>query len=287
MGAERIVYGDKVINVLNRKVWGYFWDERESREGDVANGEIGIVVSGFKGKLQAEFSTQPKVSYRFNFGGDEAEVPLELAYALTVHKAQGSEFDNVILVISDPCSILSKELIYTAITRQKNKLVILFNTEAFNLRQYSSIVYSDIARRFTNLFKELDIVEIENRFFEANLVNKTANGILVRSKSEVIVANALYNAGIDFEYEKSIDLGEDGIKSPDFTIEDAESGTVFYWEHCGMMSKPSYRRRWENKKAVYEKHGIVEGKNLIVSYDKPDRSIDSQEIQQLIDKYLI
>ena len=53
-----------------------------------------------------------------------------------------------------------------------------------------------------------------------------------------------------------------------------------------MMSVETYRRRWEAKKNVYEKHGIIEGKNLIVSYDKEDGSIDSQEIRNLINRYL-
>jgi len=57
---------------------------------------------------------------------------------------------------------------------------------------------------------------------------------------------------------------------------------VFYWEHCGLMSDAAYRRRWETKKAVYEKHDIFEGKNLIVTEDMPDGSIDSQAIRNLI-----
>ena len=90
-----------------------------------------------------------------------------------------------------------------------------------------------------------------------------------------------------YEYEKALDLGEDGIKSPDFTIEDVESGVKWYWEHCGMMSDEGYRRRWEAKREIYEKHDIIEGENLIVSEDKLDGSIDSQEIRNLIKKYLM
>jgi hypothetical protein len=133
-----------------------------------------------------------------------------------------------------------------------------------------------------------DIVEYKKRFYENNLIHKTARGELVRSKSEVIIADALLALGVDYyEYEKPLDLGEDGIKSPDFTIEDVESGVKWYWEHCGMMSDEGYRRRWEAKRAVYKNHGIIEGENLIVSEDKRDGSIDSQEIRSLIKKYLL
>lgn len=287
MGAERIVYGDKVINLINTSRYGYFWSEKATREGYVANGEVGIAVAGFSGKLQVEFSTQPHVSYQYKFGGDEGDIPLELAYALTVHKAQGSEFGKVILVISEPCALLSKELLYTAITRQRERLVILYNTEAYHLRNYSSKAFSDIARRFTNLFEKPDIVEYKKNFYEAGLIHKTARGELVRSKSEVIIADALYDSNIDYVYEKELSLGDDGIKIPDFTIDDAESGTTFYWEHCGMMTDYSYRSRWDAKRELYEKHGIKEGENLIVSYDSENGSIDSQAIRKLIKQYLL
>ena len=53
-----------------------------------------------------------------------------------------------------------------------------------------------------------------------------------------------------------------------------------------MMSDRHYRQRWDEKKTVYAKHGIVEGENLIVSYDDVNGSIDSMAIKALIEKYL-
>ena len=82
-----------------------------------------------------------------------------LAYALTVHKSQGSEFDKVILVLNEPSRMLSRELLYTALTRQKDKIIILYNENAYKLRDYSSVEYSDIAKRFTCLFDAPKIVE--------------------------------------------------------------------------------------------------------------------------------
>jgi hypothetical protein len=148
-------------------------------------------------------------------------------------------------------------------------------------------VFSDIARRFTCLFEKPDIIEFKQRYYEASLIHKTLKGEMVRSKSEVIIANMLHAAGIGYEYEKELDLQEDGIKIPDFTIDDAESGMLLYWEHCGMMADSHYRKRWEDKKAVYEKHGIIEGDNLIVSYDDVNGSIDSVAIKSLIEEYLL
>jgi len=290
LGTDGIVYGDKVINIRNQKKDGF---PEKDCDNFVANGEVGIVERIWQkpkdksNTHQIRFSSQPKCSYNWPSAvSDENASDLELAYALTVHKAQGSEFGKVILVIGEPSGLLSREMLYTALTRQKEKIIILYNEEAYHLRDYSLMIYSDIACRFTCLFEQPDIVEFQRKFYEAALIHKTERGELVRSKSEVIVANALYNMGIEYTYEKDLDLGIDGIKSPDFTIEDAESGMVFYWEHCGMMTKSDYRHRWEAKRIAYEKHGIIEGENLIVSYDKPDGGIDSQEIKQLIEKFL-
>lgn len=104
-----------------------------------------------------------------------------LLYALTVHKAQGSEFGKVILVLGEPSALLSKELLYTAITRQKQRLVILYNAEAYRLRNYSPMEYSDIARRFTNLLINLKSLNIRN-VYEAGLIHRTARGELVMFK---------------------------------------------------------------------------------------------------------
>lgn len=291
LGTDGIVFGDKVINVRNQKKQGY---PRTIKNCYVANGEVGIVEriwekpKAKKNTHQVVFSSQPTCNYNWaSVVADEGTSDLELAYALTVHKAQGSEFGKVILVLGEPGKLLSKELLYTAITRQKDKLVILYNDSAYRLRDYSSMACSDVARRFTCLFEVPNIVEYKKKYYEQALIHRTLKGELVRSKSEVIIANMLYESGIEYEYEKELDLDEDGIRIPDFTIEDAESGTCFYWEHCGMLGDVGYSKHWEEKKALYKKHDIVEDDNLIVSKDSLNGGIDSAEIKRLIEKYLM
>src|ERR1700761_7798718 len=100
----------------------------------IANGEIGVVVGQFKlpshtypGRpkyTEVEFSSQKGYKYIFKSGefSEEGNTPLELAYALTVHKSQGSEFKKVFLVIPNPCLLLTREMLYTALTRQKEKV---------------------------------------------------------------------------------------------------------------------------------------------------------------------
>ena len=293
LGTDGIVFGDKVINVRNQKIKGYDNATRTATDGYVANGEVGIVEriwekpKAKRNTHQIVFSSQPTINYNWSsVVSDEGNSDLELAYALTVHKAQGSEFGKAILVLSEPGGLLSKELLYTAITRQKDKLVILYNDGAYRLRDYSSMSCSEVARRFTCLFEAPNIVEYKKKYYEQALIHRTLKGDLVRSKSEVIIANMLFDEGIEYEYEKELDLGEDGIRIPDFTIEDVESGTCFYWEHCGMLGDAGYSKHWEKKKEIYLKHNIVEGDNLIVSEDSLNGGIDSAVIKKLINKYL-
>ncbi|MES1243724.1 MAG: AAA family ATPase [Acidobacteriota bacterium] len=306
MGSEEIVYGDKVINLVNtnpalpwnrhRKVY----PEKETPY--IANGEIGMAVGFFwkrglpdlRWKLEVEFSSQPGFKYDFTSKdfAEEGNAVLELAYALTVHKSQGSEFGTVILVLPIPCRLLSRELLYTALTRQKNRVILLHQGPRTELRKYSSDDRSETARRLTNLFVAPSPIEIDGRFFEEHLIHRTARGEMVRSKSEVIIANALAAKGVDYAYEWPLTI--DGVtKYPDFTIEDMESGQTLYWEHCGMLHVPTYRQRWEEKLEWYRRHGIrVNGddggaeRKLIVTRDEANGSIDSAKIAKLITQML-
>lgn len=81
-------------------------------------------------------------------------------------------------------------------------------------------------------------------------------------------------------YELELRL-EGKVKRPDFKVVDEDTGDVWYWEHCGMMDNPQYKKRWEEKKAFYKKNGIEEGKYLIVTYDI-NGTLDSQKVEEII-----
>jgi AAA domain/UvrD-like helicase C-terminal domain len=307
MGLEEIVYGDKVINLVNTNptLW---WNKHRKvypakDDAYIANGEIGMAVGFFRRqglpdlrwKLEVEFSSQPGFKYDFTSRdfGEESNPVLELAYALTVHKSQGSEFGTVILVLPNPCRLLSRELLYTALTRQKDRIVILHQGPRTELRKYSSDDRSETARRLTNLFVAPSPILINGHFFEEYLIHRTTRGEMVRSKSEVIIADHLANRGVEYAYERPLTI--DAVtKYPDFTVEDMESGLTFYWEHCGMLHVPSYRRRWEEKLEWYRTHGILplgegsgENGTLIITRDEANGGIDSAKITKLIAKVLI
>ena len=191
-------------------------------------------------------------------------------------------------MLPNPCRLLSRELLYTALTRQKDRVVILHQGPRTDLRRYSSDDRSETARRLTNLFVAPSPVEVDGRLFEEHLIHRTTRGEMVRSKSEVIIANALAAKDVDYSYERPLTI-DGATKYPDFTIDDIESGRTIYWEHCGMLHVPTYRRRWEEKVAWYRSHGILpheEGGgttgSLIVTRDEANGSIDSAKIGRVV-----
>lgn len=226
-------------------------------------------------------------------GGDDRHPILELAYAITIHRSQGSEFDLTFVVIPNPCRPLSRELLYTALTRQREHVVILHQGDLFDLRELSNPAYSDTAARQTNLFSDPDPVEINGRYLENDLIHCARSGLAVRSKSEVIIADLLHSKGIEFEYEQPVSFDDGSWRLPDFTIVDDTTGTTFYWEHLGMLQRPSYLRKWGQKLAWYREHGVLpheEGGGptgtLVVTKDGDDGSISSADIEALVDELL-
>ncbi len=71
------------------------------------------------------------------------------------------------------------------------------------------------------------------------LIHKTIPGILVRSKSEALIINALFGHKIPFRYECLLQIQNVSIY-PDFTIRHPVTGEVYYWEHFGMMDNENY-----------------------------------------------
>lgn len=294
---QNIVYGDKVISNVNGEK--DYWDG-SSGKAYIANGEIGIMADypshyGKNDKNTSWYkfrfgSFEGKVfSYtKADFGGDNSDSKLELAYALTVHKSQGSSFGKTIVVINGKSSFVTKELLYTAFSRQREKLIVLSDLSIQELVQYANDWYSDTKQRYTDLFEVPNIIEIESskqkRYFEEKLIHKTIRGEMVRSKSEVIVANILDKMKIEYFYEEPLNVsGKTYI--PDFTLR--HQGKTAYLEHLGMLRNKSYKMHWDKKRANYESVGISEilG-NLIITEDGLDGSFDATLIESKIQTWI-
>ena len=129
VGALTVREGDKVMQTRNN--YDIEWTRDDGEEGvGVFNGDIGIV---------SEIDTRDGIiSIRFDdrvarFDLDQAR-QLEEAYAITVHKSQGSEFPAVILAVGDtPRKLCYRNLLYTAVTRARSLLIIAGNEDLISL----------------------------------------------------------------------------------------------------------------------------------------------------------
>ena len=115
--------GDRVIHLVN------------DAESNVFNGDLGYISV----LLPAKYTDSKQDELTINFDGNELVYQrsewykIRLAYAMSIHKSQGSEFPVVILPITKSSHrMLQRNLIYTAITRAKSKLILLGEKAAFN-----------------------------------------------------------------------------------------------------------------------------------------------------------
>lgn len=115
--------GDKIMQIKNNYDKEYIgYHGTESGKG-VFNGDIGYI--DFIDKTAKEFFVTWEDQRRSKYGFDEAD-NIEHAYAMTVHKSQGSEFDVVVLpILSLPPMMQSRNILYTALTRAKNAVVLV------------------------------------------------------------------------------------------------------------------------------------------------------------------
>jgi hypothetical protein len=238
-----------------------------------------------KGKfLNVAFAGRPNVRYAFwrkRFSSDAP--PLELAYALTVHKAQGSEFGVVFVVVPRHCRLLTRELLYTALTRARLHLVLLVEGgDASFLYDLTRPERSETARRNSNLFAPGIRHEAEGIPFAEHLIHRTLRGELVRSKSELVIANHLYGLRLPYQYERPLEgTAASGRLRPDFSFVD-DAGDVFLWEHLGLLRRDDYRRAWEWKREWFRKNGFVEGKDLFTTSE--DDGLDMRAVDAVAGK---
>lgn len=110
----------------------------------------------------------------------------------------------------------------------------------------------------------------------------TDKGERVRSKSEVIIANALARHRIPYRYEFPIKLKNYGTVYPDFCCLNVRKRREIYWEHAGLMNEPEYVMHFVAKVNDYAQNGIVTGKNLIITMENTGYPLNSKIIDQII-----
>lgn len=281
---DRFSPGTKIICEENQ-----YWEINGDRILSLANGSLGYIrkdngnvkfadleelielhnnpgpVYGKMGKLKKKL-----LSHSLS-----TETGFSPAYAITIHKSQGSDFNHTILVISEESTFITRELLYTGFTRAEKGMKVLVHEDLSDdlsellVRAHNR---SQIENTKTLLFGHKDSP------LKPYVVRKSDGGkISVRSKIEYMIAKAMDDIGIDFEYEPG-DFERHYMK-PDFKIYlDQEE---VYWEHLGLLDKDWYKKRWFEKLEKYEELGI---KNRLVTTneEKEKRDIESS-VRKIID----
>ncbi|UGQ08852.1 ATP-dependent RecD-like DNA helicase [Streptococcus anginosus] len=143
--------GDKVIHLVN------------DAESNVFNGDLGHITD----LLPAKYTDSKQDELTINFDGNEVIYPrsewykIRLAYAMSIHKSQGSEFPVVILPItSSSHRMLQRNLIYTAITRAKSKLILLGEKSAFDfaVKNTGTARNTYLIQRFSDLLTDEKVI---------------------------------------------------------------------------------------------------------------------------------
>lgn len=182
---KRFRVNDKVIQLINR------------HEKQVMNGDIGYVRS-----INRENGVIKSIDVQFDFGSVHYEKEdlddLNLAYAISIHKSQGSEFGLVIVPFSFKYWImLKRKLIYTAITRAKKFLVMLGNIEAFR----KGIIQIEDKRK-TKLQERIhDLLTNPNAILDPN---SAFTEVKEEKMEEVSISDFMNNEKIDIEEMENI-----------------------------------------------------------------------------------
>lgn len=301
---------DKVIQFRNRpksnQISAYSFSERKNIKLDIYNGEIGFVkphpfdknnwkssrfaLKNFQVKFERRDNYCVNYGYRESYGQkmfyEPVEENIELGYIISVHKAQGSEFNRVYLILPQKhSSLLSMELLYTAITRAQKHLTIFAQKDITVFHNMSKIEKSGIRRINSSIFSfdplPDDLFSVkEGKWYEDSKIIETLSQYFVRSKSEMNIANILSLKNIPFEYEKPLFAPNGSMFLPDFTI--LWHGEEYYWEHLGLLDKEEYKNHWENKKKWYQENFP---RKLITTIEGPDQTTQIKKI--LFDKFRI
>ncbi len=143
-----------------------------------------------------------------------------------------------------------------------------------------------------------DFPQSENPKDRNGLKFRTSFGLMVRSKNELLIAEALYSAGIRFLYEARLELvsisGESSshetynteVLYPDFTII-LPDGEIIYWEHLGMWEKKDYRDENIDRLSLYFANGIYPPKNMIITVDGNKMPFDNSAIWRVIEGMIL
>lgn len=157
--------------------------------------------------------------------------------------------------------------------------------ELFASPAYSDLLSSNMKSRSHRLQEWIDTPYEKSREHPEHLIHKALPGLMVRSKSEAMIASALFRHNIPFRYECMLNLGETYFY-PDFTIMHPKTGKIYYWEHHGLMDNAGYIHNTCAKLEIYANNNIIPSVNLIQTFETSKHPLTPEAIEKIINDLL-
>ncbi len=165
----------------------------------------------------------------------------------------------------------------------ETKMGRMFSEEIIPRRRF----INPIAMSDTDYISLWSSIEYEKKpIYEETEEYMTENGECVRSKSEILIANALKQNGIPYRYEYPFKLFDGRVRHPDFCVLNVRERKDFYWEHCGKVGEEEYGDYISRKMNDYAKSGLVPGKDIIITLESKNVPLNMNTVQGIIDAYL-
>jgi hypothetical protein len=203
---------------------------------------------------------------------------VDLGFAITVHKAQGSGFEHVFLVLPWKLSLLSRELLYTALSRAKISLDLFLQNPPEGTKQTTSLLERARRRSYVET-RKTSVFGLDPWSYSL----EPETGVFVDSKVEYIIYKALMKVrdecgDIDFWHTKKPER-EGCILNirTDFSVRCHSTGVTWYWEHLGFVGN-SYLPKWDGKLKAYREFGILD--QLITTEER--HGIGESKIAEII-----
>lgn len=161
VGDAEFAKGDKVMHVVNN--YDLKWRRGGFEGKGVFNGDMGTVTAVYPGSGEIEVTFEDeRIAH---YAGDDRD-ELSHAYAITVHKSQGSEYDGVVIpAVSANYMIMTRNLLYTAVTRAKRLVVIVGSEECVRKMVSNNYVrkrYSMLAAFIRDYFDKMTVLYSES-----------------------------------------------------------------------------------------------------------------------------
>lgn len=281
-------------------------DNQENENGVIKNMNGSIKKSGIQAAMQERETELEKylelVQSRANQAPD-GYLKISRTKKVQYYKVtKDTEPNGIYLQKNDMdviCSLAQKEY--------DRKVILAMQKELTQIRKMIKTYSEDGIRKIYDNYiaerKELiEPVELSDEAYARKWINQeykkkdignainiyqTEGEDLVRSKSELIIANKLKKLKIPYRYEAELTLKDGTILHPDFTVLNVRERKTYFFEHLGMMDNAEYLEHAMDRITRYEKNGIFPGKQLILSHESSSRPLDPVLVEAIIREYLM